>query len=125
MPWSAAAPNLGFSTAEPWLPVGDNHHALAVDVQDTNADSVLQFARECLTVRSAHQALRNGAMQIVEAGEQRLVFERASASERVRCTFNLSRRPAPLTDAGKRLISVGDVAQHMLGPYAAVVEIIG
>ena len=76
MPWSSAAPNLGFSTSEPWLPVGQSHRALAVDAQEASTDSNLQFTRECLKLRSTHRALQHGSMRIVEAGEQRLVFDR-------------------------------------------------
>ena len=30
MPWNSAAPHLGFSTGEPWLPLGETHRALAI-----------------------------------------------------------------------------------------------
>src|SRR5205823_1976069 len=93
MPWSSAGPNLGFSASEPWLPVGQCHHALAVDRQESDSDSTLSLTRECLKLRAAHPALRHGSMRIVEADEQRLVFERAWNGERLRCVFNLSDRP--------------------------------
>ena len=63
-------------------------------------------------------------MRILEAGEQRLVFERACGGERLRCTFNLSNRPAPLVPARKPLVSVGEFDAETLGPYAAVVDVI-
>ena len=121
MPWSSAAPHLGFSTGEPWLPVSESHRALAVDVQEDSADSSLQFARECLKLRNAHRALQHGAMRIVEAGEQRLVFDRTHGSDRLRCTFNLSDRPVPLPSGRQSLMTVGEVGAA-LGPYAALIE---
>jgi alpha-glucosidase len=124
MPWRSAAPNLGFSTNEPWLPIGECHRALAADAQETKPDSNLQFARECLKVRTTHAALRQGSIRIVEAGEQRLVFERTSGGERLTCTFNLSERPAPLAPVRRPLVSVGDVGPETLGPYAAVIDVI-
>jgi alpha-glucosidase len=121
MPWSSAAANVGFSTSEPWLPIGQSHRALAVDAQERSADSNLQFARECLKLRNAHRALQHGAMRIVEAGEQRLVFDRTHGSDRLRCTFNLSDRPVPLPSGRQPLMTVGEVGAA-LGPYGAVIE---
>jgi hypothetical protein len=61
-------------------------------------------------------------MRIIEAGEQLLIFERAGGGERLRCTFNLSGRPATVTPKGKMLISNGDIDGARLGAYAALVE---
>ena len=121
MPWSSAAPNVGFSTSEPWLPIGQNHRALAVEFQEKSPNSNLQFARACLKMRSTHRALRHGSMRIIEAGEQKLVFDRTYGGDRLRCTFNLSDRPAPVASSRKPLITVGEVGAA-LGPYAAIIE---
>jgi hypothetical protein len=61
-------------------------------------------------------------MTIVEAGRQLLVFERTSGSERIRCTFNLSKQRSPFRPGGDTLIGTGDIDASSLGPYAAVVE---
>ena len=124
MPWQSTAPQLGFSAAEPWLPVGETHRELAIDRQEGRADSVLQFSRECLRLRNAHPALRLGSMRIVEAGDQLLLFERLAAGERLRCTFNLSDRPAHFAPSGRSLIRAGEVDGDEIGPYAAVVEVV-
>jgi alpha-glucosidase len=122
MPWNSASPNLGFSATEPWLPAGENHRTLAIDVQEIGTNSILRFARQCLKLRNGHPSLRHGSMRIVEAGEQRLVFERISTGEALRCTFNLSDRPVSHLSGIRPLISVGDVTADLLGPYSAVIE---
>ena len=122
MPWSSTAPNLGFSTGEPWLPLGESHRALAVDLQQGEAGSVLEFARQCLSLRRNHAALHVGSMRIVEAGEQKLVFDRSSNGQRLRCTFNLSDRPCDFQRSRTALIDVGAVDEAALGAYAAVIE---
>ena len=122
MPWSATAPNLGFSSAEPWLPPGESHRLLAVDAQQENPASMLAFTRECLELRRAYRVLRHGSMRVIEAGEQKLVFERGGESERLRCTFNLSQQPATFTPAGRMLINAGDIDGGKLGPYAGAIE---
>ena len=122
MPWSADAPNFGFSNGRPWLPLGDGHRALAVDRQRANSGSLLAFTRECLALRGAHPALHHGRITLVEAGPQQLVFDRANGAETLRCTFNLSDTRAPFQSSGRRIIGTGDVADGALGPYAGLIE---
>jgi alpha-glucosidase len=124
MAWRSAAPNLGFTTGRPWLPIGENHRLLAVDRQDKDPASMLAFTRDCLRLRHAHPALRLGSMQIVEATDRMLIFDRTDGSERLRCTFNLSDRPASFAAAGRKLIATGVIHRASLGPYAALVEAI-
>lgn len=122
MPWSSAETNLGFSTSEPWLPVGASHGALAIDVQERGSDSMLRFTRGCLGLRRRLPALRDGSMQVIEAGDASLVFERCGHGQKLRCTFNLSDRAVPFTAAGREFIRAGHVDAASLGPYAAVIE---
>jgi alpha-glucosidase len=122
MPWSSAEPNLGFSDASPWLPLGANHRSLAVDVQEAAGKSVLRFTRECLDLRKRAPALRQGSMRVVEAGDALLVFEREGGGQRLRCTFNLSAHALAFQASGRELIRTGDVEPASLGPYAAVIE---
>ena len=122
MAWSADAPNLGFSTGEPWLPAGASHRSLAVDQQEGRDGSILDFTRKCLALRKRHPALRTGSMQIIEAGEALLVFERSIGSQRLRCAFNLSEQEVRYDATGKVLLSTGQVEGGRLGPYAAVIE---
>ena len=57
MVWEAAAPNAGFSSGKPWLPVPESHCAKAVDVQERDAASVLSRYRAILAMRKRHPAL--------------------------------------------------------------------
>jgi alpha-glucosidase len=122
MPWSSADPNFGFSKVEPWLPAGGNHWAFAVDRQAGEPESLLHFTRACLKLRHARPALHHGSMTMIEAGEQLLVFDRSDGRKRLRCTFNLSHRPTAFRATGERLISVGNIEESSLGPYAALIE---
>jgi alpha-glucosidase len=122
MPWNGEAPNLGFSTGRPWLPAGENHRLLAVDAQEEDPRSTLAFTRECLRLRRVHSALRDGEMQVIEADEQLLVFDRHDGCEHLRCTFNLSAGAPTFVAAGMKLLSNGEIGERALGPYAAVIE---
>jgi alpha-glucosidase len=125
MPWAADAPNLGFSSGTPWLPAGDKHRGLAVDRQEHDPASTLAFARQGLALRKAHPALRQGRLELVEAGAQLLVVDRSDGGETLRCTFNLSGNAARSRRSGKELLATGDSAEDELGPYAALIEELG
>jgi alpha-glucosidase len=122
MPWNSNEPNLGFSRGQPWLPAAESHRALAVDLQDGRDGSLLEFTRACVALRNAHPALRTGSMQVIEAGDAVLIFERASEGQRIRCSFNLSDRGVAFAASGTELIRTGHVDSASLGPYAAIVE---
>jgi alpha-glucosidase len=123
MPWDSKAKNLGFSKAEPWLPIGHGHASLAIDRQEACSTSLLHFTRFCLSLRTRHHALREGAMWLREAGEALLVFDRLGADERLRCWFNLSDAAVrwPGGD-GRVLVSTGETSAEMLGCWSAVIE---
>ncbi len=122
MPWSSTTPNLGFSSGEPWLPLGAGHRELAVDLQQQMSDSILAFTRRCVALRRARAALLHGSMTVIEAGEQKLVFERVAGRERLRCVFNLSAETVAFQPIGRALISTGDIDGGLLGPHAAIIE---
>jgi alpha-glucosidase len=107
------------------LPADEGHRLLAVEAQQEKPGSMLAFTRECLALRRTHSALRQGSMRIAEAGEQLLIFERSDISSRLRCSFNLSDRPAQFAAAGTTLVSTGDIDDSTLGAYAALIEEIG
>lgn len=90
MPWHARRPHAGFSTVEPWLPVDPRHGEHAVDIQETDADSPLNFTRGFLDFRKKHPALRSGEIVFRDAPGGLLVFERRSEDRRLLCGFNLS-----------------------------------
>ncbi len=119
MPWKADVPNLGFSSGVPWLPLGANHSSLAVDRQDGDAGSMLEFTRRYMALRSQSDALRTGAMEIRQADDAMLIFDRG---QRLRCTFNLSEQPQPFARSGRELLRTGPVDGSSIGPYGAVIE---
>jgi alpha-glucosidase len=76
MPWTAQSPGHGFTKGEPWLPFGDGHAELAVEVQQTDAESLLAFTRSVIALRNQTPPLRWGSIAVPEAGPQRLVIVR-------------------------------------------------
>ena len=120
MPWRADAENLGFGAGRPWLPVGPDHAALAVDRQGEG--SMLAWTRDVLALRRAEPALRLGAIRFTRADAQVLEFEREHQGARLRCVFNLSPEPAAYAaPAAEPLLACGDGDLTQIGPYAAAV----
>ena len=97
MPWQAAAPHAGFSSAaKTWLPVDARHTALAVD-QQTGPDSLLGYFKQIIAWRKNQPALIHGDMQLWDAHAQTLVFVREHLGQRVLCAFNFSDQVAELS----------------------------
>ena len=95
MPWLARAANAGFSSARPWLPVAEAHLPLAVDRQELEPTSQLALTRRLLALRRRLPALRSGALRILEAAGDILIFERGAGE--LLCVFNFGRRSHALT----------------------------
>jgi alpha-glucosidase len=87
MPWAERAANAGFSTGEPWLPVDPAHLPLAVDRQEADAGSMLNWTRWLVALRKEHEALRLGRLRPVGAPSPLVGFERGEGE--LLCVFNL------------------------------------
>jgi alpha-glucosidase len=125
MPWTAKTPWSGFSTVRPWLPVGSDHVARAVDMQEAAPDSLLNLTRQLLAFRKAHPALRWGEAKLIEAGEARLVFRRTYGDEDLICLFNLGAEAVPwpkgISKTATPLVAVGGAGLGMLPGYSGCI----
>ncbi|HJP97259.1 MAG TPA: alpha-glucosidase family protein [Rhodanobacteraceae bacterium] len=96
MPWNSSAHG-GFTTGEPWLPVPEEHLALAVNRQEADPASTLHGFRMFLRWRSMHPALRTGAIRFLHTPEPVLAFTRQSDDEVLLVAFNLSDQATELS----------------------------
>ncbi len=134
MPWQAEAGHAGFSTAEPWLPIGGGHAERAVDRQAADPGSLLHAYRRFLSWRRRRPSLRWGSLRMVATEAPLLAFERSVPEERVLGLFNcspdpqsvdLSRWPGvtPLEDCGFASAVAGTALQ--LTRYGVFFGLIG
>lgn len=121
MPWAADAPGLGFSDVAPWLPVGADHGALAVDLQEADPASLLHLTRRLLAMRAAEPALRLGTIEIVTANDTLLVFERRSGAERLLCAFNFGDGAVALDRGGRPVEAVNGASVATLPPFGGII----
>ncbi len=131
MPWRANAAHGGFTTADvPWLPVPEAHLDLAVDVQESDASSVLHAIRRFLHWRRGVPALVRGTLTPVALPSPLIGFIRDYEGQRVLAVFNLSDRAVGLDSlifrGASRMAGNGFEAcgggDNQLGPYGVLIS---
>jgi alpha-glucosidase len=100
LPWDAG-PHGGFTSGEPWLPLGPDHRAVNVAAQMQDRHSMLSLYRALLVLRRREEALVSGAWGPMGASEQVLAFERRSGTRALAIALNLSDTPSAIAIAGK------------------------
>ena len=93
MPWTAQDEHGGFSEGAPWLPLGEDNLARAIDRQAADPGSLLNLTRDLLALRRAHDALREGSADVLRADDAILVLRREAGGPALQCLFNLSPSP--------------------------------
>lgn len=121
MPWRSDSPHAGFSAADPWLPVGEEHAALAVDRQQADPGSVLALARTLIDLRRREAALRLGGLAIIEAGSCLLRFTRSLGGRVLDIAVNLGGEPVRTGRAGPVLLAVNGAEAGWLPPLAGLI----
>lgn len=105
MPWQANAPHAGFTNGMPWLPIKHAHLDLAVDAQNADPESTLNYFRKFIAWRKAQPALLTGSIEFFKTDEPVLAFRRSAGNKDVVCVFNLSaeERVATVSKVGVEL----------------------
>lgn len=103
MPWEQHADFAGFSQVTPWLPVTNEHRALAVDVQEADPASMLHGYRQFLAWRKGYPILIEGEIEFLDAPEPLLVFVRKLGEQKLLVCFNLLDTETQLSLAGLKL----------------------
>lgn len=124
MPWLAQDEHGGFTESAPWLPIGEINLARAVDLQEGEPRSLLNWTRRLMQIRKSHAALRLGRCAVLLADEQRLVLQRVSDCETLTAVFNFSENDADWPEiAGKNGVeieSVNGAVQGRLPAFGAI-----
>jgi alpha-glucosidase len=89
MPWDGSLSS-GFSTGQPWLPIGDANHALNVQSSRNDPESILSFYRHLLRMRRATPVLVLGRLTDLTAHDGVIQFLRSDTGKRVAVVMNLA-----------------------------------
>ncbi|MEQ3626207.1 MAG: alpha-amylase family glycosyl hydrolase [Celeribacter sp.] len=129
MPWDHDAKNCGFSDADtPWHKVPETYRAGAVDRQEDDPDSVLEFTRRLLRWRRSVPMLLTAAEETLHDTPPGVVaFERVKTGEVLICAANSDMSPVEVTLPRSSLtsrFSHGDITLDQerltLGPLAVI-----
>ncbi|MEP6940376.1 MAG: alpha-glucosidase [Rudaea sp.] len=134
MPWDGGD-HAAFSSAQPWLPVPDEHLPLSVARQEKDPVSTLRAFRDFLRWRRQQAALVHGSIRFVDAPEPLLVFVRSHAQQDLLVAFNLGATPidfalpaglhaAALAAPGPRPGSIDAHAMHLPAHAAIFAKVI-
>jgi alpha-glucosidase len=130
MPWEPG-PGAGFTTGEPWLPLGNDADVRNVAAQRADRASLLWLYRDLIALRRESPALSRGDLRLLDAPEDVLAFERRAGSERALVALNFAGEARDVvlpggavrgglhTRAGAPLPA--DAARVTLGPCEGVV----
>ena len=90
MQWSDA-PNAGFSTAKPWLPVPDSYKTHNVATESKDPNSVLNFYKRVLALRHKNDALIEGSYVPLNANDPNVIaYLRKQEGKAVLVVLNMS-----------------------------------
>ncbi len=100
MPWDDKQANGGFSTSsEPYLPVPDSYKARAVNLQDGDRLSMLNFTRRLIKERQDNPALSVGSTTILNTPDDIFAFTRQAGEQTILFVSNMSRHTAKFKPA--------------------------
>jgi alpha-glucosidase len=99
IPWDGSA-NAGFTTGEPWLPIGTANASAHVAGQTGDPASMLSLYRSLLDLRRSEPALSVGTYVAVAASDGILAYERRHADRRLLIALNFRAESQPLEIAG-------------------------
>ncbi|WP_029029182.1 alpha-amylase family glycosyl hydrolase [Salinarimonas rosea] len=114
IPWEDG-PKAGFTTDEPWLPIGG---APPVSAQAADPGSMLALYRRLTALRRAEPALSLGSYRTLACADDVLVFERRHGERRLVVALNFADAERPLAHEGPVLLSThaGDRVAGRLAP---------
>lgn len=119
MPWDDSEAG-GFTTGEPWLPLGQGWRERNVATEMDMPGSMLSLHRALLALRRSSPALATGSIRLIEAEGQVLAYEREQDGERFIIALNFSDAPAPVDLTGRPILStlttLPDRAPSLLRP---------
>jgi alpha-glucosidase len=105
MPWDGSL-RAGFTSGEPWLPLGADHASVNVAAMRESCGSILNLYRRLVELRRNNPVLTRGAIEAVGVQGKILSYERREGDERFVVALNLGDEPARASlPSGRVLLS--------------------
>ena len=104
MLWTAAEPNAGFTTGEPWLPLNADWRERNVAEQEADAGSLLNVYRRLLRMRRAWPCLSTGDIELLPVqGDILAYIRRGAGGEALLVLLNLGETTQDYDHRGETL----------------------
>ena len=115
LPWSRETHG-GFTTGDPWLPLGKDYRETCVELQRDDPASMLNLTRELLALRQAEPALSIGSWRPASIEGDVLAYIRETPDQRLLILANLDPSPKPVQ------LNEADAATIILSSHDGPVE---
>jgi alpha-glucosidase len=122
MRWDAG-PNAGFTSGDPWLPIGNGMDRCNVAVQRDSPGSMLHLYQRLIALRGAVPALRRGGYRPMREQGDALLFTRVCDDGDVLVALNLGSEPQQvcLPKGGRVLVSTSPGREdEAIGPVVSL-----
>jgi alpha-glucosidase len=124
MQWSGA-PNAGFTTGTPWLPIAADYRETNVETQRCDPASMLALHRRLIALRRAEPALSVGGYAPVDAEGDVLAYLREHEGSRFLVALNLGGTPASLDFGGSGVLVLSTDPERREAPVRGRVDLRG
>jgi alpha-glucosidase len=123
MQWSSDE-NAGFSSAPPWLPVGDRYKSYNVETEKRDPNSILNYYRQLIAIRHTNPVLLDGGyVPLNEDDPNVLAYLRGYKGENVVVALNMSSTPQKVhMDLASKGIKAKSL-KTILSSFSAPIEI--
>jgi alpha-glucosidase len=92
--------NASFSESEPWLPLSKKYKENNVKNQQNNPDSMLNYYKQVIQLRKNSNAIKFGALELVDIHENILSYRRKYENEEILIILNFSEEQFTTDDLG-------------------------
>ena len=105
MPWDASA-SAGFTSGQPWLPVGNTYTRINVAELEKDPASILHLYQSLIALRRGNPTLVSGRLESLSVENGVLRYDRTSGEDRLAIFLNMSADPlVASTEPGTVLLS--------------------
>jgi alpha-glucosidase len=77
LPWDDRSPGMGFTAAQPWLPIPEDHQYLSIRRQEADSDSTLRLCQKLFQFRRSQECLKTGNIQFWRDDEKAVIYSRS------------------------------------------------
>ncbi|MDJ0960940.1 MAG: alpha-amylase family glycosyl hydrolase [Acidimicrobiia bacterium] len=120
------APDGGFGSSEPWLPLGPLAGTTSVAAQSADPESMLALTKALMALRRTAPALHRGSYRSLDGPAGCYLYERADSADRLVIALNFRSESVTVDLSGDVVLSttldrVGAVDELVLGPDEGVI----